>query len=115
MQIKSSSVTHSEHGGTPDKSGSNHLGGTNTDRDSFAIRPEGFWGSCRLLIFLRWRLWPASYGFFSTKFLDEKSEMHYNKENWFLRKVSLIVIWMCRPLVRIPLLGATMGRERGER
>lgn len=87
-EIKSSSVTHSEHGGTPDKSGSNHLGGTNTDRDSFAIRPEGFWGSSRVLIFLRWRLWPASYGFFCTRFLDEKSEMHYNKENWFLRKVS---------------------------
>ncbi|KAI1791886.1 hypothetical protein LXA43DRAFT_888392 [Ganoderma leucocontextum] len=87
-EIKSSSVTHSEHGGSPDKSGSNPLGGTNTDRDSFAIRPEGFWGSCRVLIFLRWRLWPASYGFFSTRFLDEKSEMHYNKENWFLRKAS---------------------------
>ncbi|PIL24591.1 hypothetical protein GSI_12475 [Ganoderma sinense ZZ0214-1] len=99
-EIKSSSVTHSEHGASPDKSGSNHLGGTNTDRDSFAIRPEGFWGSCRVLIFLRWRLWPAAYGFFSTKFLDEKSEMHYNKENWFLRKnlalwssAFLIVNW----------------------
>ncbi|TFK80188.1 hypothetical protein K466DRAFT_569794, partial [Polyporus arcularius HHB13444] len=85
-EIKSSSVTHSEHGGTPDKSGSNHLGGTNTDRDSFAFRPHGFWGSCRLLIFIRWRLWPAAYSFFSTHFIDEKSEMHYNKENWFLRK-----------------------------
>ncbi|RPD57164.1 hypothetical protein L227DRAFT_613780, partial [Lentinus tigrinus ALCF2SS1-6] len=85
-EIKSSSITHSEHGGTPEKSGSNHLGGTNTDRDSFAIRPEGFWGACRLLIFIRWRLWPMAYSFFCTRFIDEKSEMHYNKENWFLRK-----------------------------
>ncbi len=64
------------------------MGGPTTARDSFAVRPEGFWGSARVLVFLRWRLWPASYGFFSTQFLDEKSEMHYNKENWFLRKVS---------------------------
>ncbi|KAH9893343.1 hypothetical protein C8Q73DRAFT_746102 [Cubamyces lactineus] len=85
-EIKSSSVTHSEHGGSPEKSGSNHHGGTNTDRDSFAVRPDGFWGSCRLLIVLRWRVWPATYSFFCTHFVDEKSEMHYNKENWFLRK-----------------------------
>lgn len=116
-EIKSSSVTHSDHGGSPDKSGSNHLGGTNTDRDSFAIRPEGFWGSCRLLIFLRWRLWPASYGFFSTKFLDEKSEMHYNKENWFLRKVSfrLCFGWVERSYVPIALGGAAVRRKCGER
>ena len=86
-EIKSSSVTHSEHGGSPEKSGSNHHAGTNTDRDSFAVRPDGFWGSCRLLIVLRWRVWPATYSFFCTHFVDEKSEMHYNKENWFLRKV----------------------------
>ncbi|KAH9939060.1 uncharacterized protein BXZ73DRAFT_44250 [Epithele typhae] len=85
-EIKSSSVTHSEHAGTPDKSGSNHLGGTNTDRDSFAVRPEGFWGSAGFLIFLRWRLWPFIHAFFQTRFMDEKSEMHYAKENWFLRK-----------------------------
>ncbi|EIW58488.1 uncharacterized protein TRAVEDRAFT_124042 [Trametes versicolor FP-101664 SS1] len=85
-EIKSSSITHSEHGGSPEKTGSNHHGGTNTDRDSFAIRPEGFWGLCRPLILLRWRLWPATYSFFCTHFMDEKSEMHYNKENWFLRK-----------------------------
>ncbi|EJF56265.1 hypothetical protein DICSQDRAFT_71854 [Dichomitus squalens LYAD-421 SS1] len=99
-EIKSSSVTHSEHGGTPEKTGSNHLGGTNTDRDSFAIHPEGFWGVCRPLIFVRWRLWPLVHSFFSTRFMDEKSEMHYIKENWFLRKnlalwssAFLIVNW----------------------
>ncbi|KAI0352098.1 hypothetical protein OH77DRAFT_816660 [Trametes cingulata] len=85
-EIKSSSVTHSEHGGSPEKTGSNHHAGTNTDRDSFAIRPEGFWGLCRPLIVIRWRLWPVVYSFFCTHFIDEKSEMHYNKENWFLRK-----------------------------
>ncbi|KAI8995219.1 hypothetical protein BD414DRAFT_234700 [Trametes punicea] len=96
-EIKSSSVTHSEHGGTPEKSGSNHHGGTNTDRDSFAVRPEGFWGLCRPLIILRWRLWPATYSFFCTSFVDEKSEMHYNKENWFLRKN--LAVWSSAFLV----------------
>ncbi|EKM50685.1 uncharacterized protein PHACADRAFT_152889 [Phanerochaete carnosa HHB-10118-sp] len=85
--VKTSSVTNSDQGQSPDKSGgSNHLGGTNTDRDSLAIRSDGFWGSCLPLIWLRWRLWPFLHGFFSTRFLDEKSEEHYNKENWFLRK-----------------------------
>ncbi|KAI0831876.1 hypothetical protein BC628DRAFT_1407464 [Trametes gibbosa] len=99
-EIKSSSVTHSEHGGTPEKTGSNPHAGTNTDRDSFATRPEGFWGLCRPLIILRWRLWPATYAFFCTRFMDEKSEMHYTRENWFLRKnlalwssAFLIVNW----------------------
>lgn len=85
-EIKSSSVTHSEHGGSPDKS-SNVPGGTNTDRESLAINATGFWASCTPLIFLRWRLWPFVYQFFVNHFVDEKSEMHYNKENWFLRKV----------------------------
>ncbi|KAI0773246.1 hypothetical protein BD413DRAFT_473180 [Trametes elegans] len=85
-EIKSSSVTHSEHGASPDKTGSNLHPATSTDRDSFAVHPEGFWGMCRLFIFLRWRLWPVTFSFFCTRFIDEKSEMHYNKENWFLRK-----------------------------
>lgn len=83
-EIKSSSITHSEHGGTPDK-GSNAFG-TGTDRESFAIQASGFWGLCMPLVILRWRAWPLMYSFFCTRFLDEKSEAHYNKENWFLRK-----------------------------
>lgn len=86
--VKTSSTTHSEQGQSPDKSGgSGQLGGTNTDQDSVAVRADGFWGSCLPLIWLRWRLWPFLLGFFCTRFLDEKSEEHYSKENWFLRKV----------------------------
>ncbi|CAL1717262.1 unnamed protein product [Somion occarium] len=82
-EIKSSSVTHSEHGGSPEKSGgSNHLAGTNTDHDSLAMHADG-WAPW---VYLRWRLWPAIYAFFYTQFLDERSEQHYRKENWFLRK-----------------------------
>lgn len=90
-EIKSS--VHSEHGGSPEKShGSNPqlgYGGTNTDRDSVAINADGCWANHTLLIWLRYRIWPATYGFFCTHFLDEKSENHYKKENWFLRKVSV--------------------------
>ncbi|PCH36400.1 hybrid sensor histidine kinase [Wolfiporia cocos MD-104 SS10] len=84
-EIKSSSITHSEHGGSPEKS-SNHLGGTNTDRESLSLHAVGFWASCGLLVFLRWRVYPIIRDFFVNHFIDEKSEMHYNKENWFLRK-----------------------------
>ena len=88
-EIKSS--VHSEHGGTPEKShGSNQpmgYGGTNTDRDSVAIHADGIWASNALFILLRYRLWPFIFGFFYTRFLDSKSEAHYKKENWFLRKV----------------------------
>ncbi|KDQ61452.1 hypothetical protein JAAARDRAFT_510766 [Jaapia argillacea MUCL 33604] len=83
-----SSVT-SEHGGSPEKSGGSHqVGGpaTSTDRESFAVHAEGFWALCLPLIVLRWRVWPAILDFFSSKYLDEKSELHYRKENWFLRK-----------------------------
>ena len=91
-ELKSTSTTHSEHGGTPDRvGGSNPLVGTNTDRESFAFHtPDGFWGSCTLLIWIRWRLWPFWLQFFYTKFLDERSEEYYRKENWFLRKVSVV-------------------------
>ncbi|GBE86745.1 hypothetical protein SCP_0906260 [Sparassis crispa] len=99
-EIKSSSVTHSEHGGIPDKSGGSNLLGTCTDRESFAVHPTGFWALCSPLVLLRWRAWPILMSFFCTRFLDEKSEMHYKKENWFLRKnlalwssAFLIVNW----------------------
>ena len=92
--VDASLDTRSDQGISPDKSGgSNHLGGTNTDHDSFTIHPYGFWGSCMPLIWIRWRVWPFLLGFFWTRFLDEKSEEHYNKENWFLRKVRAQRYW----------------------
>lgn len=90
-EIKSS-VHSGEHGGSPDKSGGSGngvggYGGTNTDRDSVAFHVDGFWASSTPLVYLRYRIWPVIYGFFATHFMDEKSEAHYRKENWFLRKV----------------------------
>ena len=84
--IKTAS-SHSEHGVSPDKSGSNQLPGTNTDHESLTVHPDGFWGKHSSLIYLRWRLWPRAYSFFCLHFMDEKAEAHYVKENWFLRKV----------------------------
>ncbi|KAH8077880.1 hypothetical protein BXZ70DRAFT_1002843 [Cristinia sonorae] len=92
VEIKSSSVTHSEHGATPEKSGgSNHVGGTNTDHDSAIHHVGGFWGLCGPLIYIRWRIYPNIHSFFWSRFLDEKSEQHYKKETWFLRKN--LAIW----------------------
>lgn len=87
-ELKSS--VQSEHGGSPEKSGSNPqggFGGTNTDRDSLAIHAHGFWTNNILLVWIRYRIWPSVFSFFATHFMDEKSEAHYRKENWFMRKV----------------------------
>jgi hypothetical protein len=62
-----------------------HTGATNTDRESLAA-VEGFWAKYTLLIILRWRVWPAFLGFFRLRFIDNKSEAHYEKEAWFFRK-----------------------------
>ncbi|KAH9930211.1 uncharacterized protein B0H18DRAFT_1116910 [Fomitopsis serialis] len=98
-EIKSSSCTHSENGGTPDRT-SNPLG-TNTDGESLFVHPEGFWASCGPLIFLRWRCWPFVHDFFVNHFMDAKSELHYSKENWFMKKnlalwssAFLVVNWV---------------------
>jgi osomolarity two-component system, sensor histidine kinase SLN1 len=72
---------------------SNSGPGPSTDRDSAAIHAKsttgGFWGLCTPLIILRWRLFPPILHFFSPKFPNQKSELHYVKETWFLRKVRL--------------------------
>ena len=91
-----SSVSQSDAGGLPDRHpGATHVangnghgpwGGASTDRDSVA-HAEGLWASCRLLIVLRWRIWPAVLDFFSLRFPDKKAEAQYWRENWFMRKV----------------------------
>jgi hypothetical protein len=65
-------------------------GGTNTDRESFAV-VEGFWARSTVLIALRWRLWPAMLSFFRPRFMDAKSEAQYSKESWFYRKRLAII------------------------
>ncbi len=100
-ELKATSATHSEHAISPEKSGgSNQLGGPSTDRESLVIRAEGFWASWTPLIYLRWRVWPVVFGFFWTRFLDQKSEDQYSKENWFLRKVRLCLLDTCRNITQ---------------
>lgn len=85
-EIKSS-VSLSEQDISLDRPGHHHVTGPNTDRDSVALHTGGFWGLSTPLIILRWRVFPAIVDFFSTKFPNKKSEQHYVKENWFMRKV----------------------------
>ena len=85
-EIKSS-VSLSEQDISLDRSGGHHVAGPTTDRDSVAPHTGGFWGLSTPLIILRWRVFPAIVDFFSTKFPNKKSEQHYVKENWFMRKV----------------------------
>jgi osomolarity two-component system sensor histidine kinase SLN1 len=70
-----------------------HYPGTVGDCESLAVE-SAFWGSWTPLIVLRYRLWPAIYEFFSTRFYDAKSEGHYAKEAWFMKKVcKLLIQW----------------------
>ncbi|TFK39719.1 hypothetical protein BDQ12DRAFT_681093 [Crucibulum laeve] len=83
-EIKSS-ITHSEHGGSPEKSGSHGpIGPPASDHESIA--PEGFWTSTLFLAAIRYRMWPTILTFFNARFMDEKSERHYAQESWFLKK-----------------------------
>jgi osomolarity two-component system sensor histidine kinase SLN1 len=95
-----SSVSLSEQDISLDRPGGHPIAGPNTDRDSDALHTGGFWGLCTPLVILRWRLFPAIIGFFSSKLPNQKSERHYVKENWFVRKplamwssLFLVVNW----------------------
>ncbi|RDB15349.1 Autoinducer 2 sensor kinase/phosphatase LuxQ [Hypsizygus marmoreus] len=102
-----SSVTHSEHGGSPEKSGaSHHIGPSNSDHDSLV--PEGFWNSWSILVFIRWRLWPAIVEIFSSRFADEKSEQHYAQENWFIKKS--LALWAALWLILNWVLGCIFAQ-----
>ncbi|KAF5373287.1 hypothetical protein D9615_007374 [Tricholomella constricta] len=107
-----SSITHSDHGGSPEKSGGSHpIGPSTSDHES--LGPEGFWNTFSPIVFLRWRLCPAIAAIFSSTFADEKSEAHYAQENWFIKKslalwasLWLILNWVlacifARPLFQI--------------
>lgn len=90
--VKSSVSLSDEQDISLDKSADITGPSPNTDRDSVAIHAGGFWGLCAPLIILRWRVFPAILNFFSPKFLNLKSELHYVKESWFIRKVRLPTI-----------------------
>ncbi len=83
-----SSVSLSEQNISLDRPpGQQPIAGPSTDRDSVVPHTSGFWGLCTPFIIIRWRLIPVIVDFFSPKFLNQKSELHYVKENWFMRKV----------------------------
>ncbi|KAG5219360.1 Tco5 histidine kinase [Salix suchowensis] len=83
-----SSVSHSENGVSPEKSGDSHPQTAVSDHESI-VPHGGFWASSTALIVLRWRVWPAVRDFFDSKFTDKKSEQHYAQENWYHSKVRL--------------------------
>ena len=76
----------------PEKSGGSHQHtNAGTDHDSLSPRAEGLWGLWLPLTILRYRAWPATLDFFSSRFYDEKAEDNYRKEIWFSGKVSVCV------------------------
>lgn len=61
-------------------------GGTTNSGQNSSESDAGSWGLSPALLFLRWRIWPPILGFFRLRFADQKFEVHYVKETWFLRK-----------------------------
>jgi hypothetical protein len=98
-EIKSS-VAYSEAGvvPSPEKSNSHQPVDNSMDHDSLE-HYGGFWALSSPLVFIRWRLWPMVMEFFTSRFFDEKSEEHYRKENWFMRKVCVYFIWWQSSLI----------------
>ncbi|PPQ64353.1 hypothetical protein CVT24_008422 [Panaeolus cyanescens] len=81
-EIKTS-VTHSDHGGTPEKSGGSNppLMGTDNVSDT-----DAHGESYPRNIFQWQRGWKLIMKLFSSRFADEASEEHYAQETWFYKK-----------------------------
>ncbi|CAA7265140.1 unnamed protein product [Cyclocybe aegerita] len=74
-EIKSS-VTHSDNGLSPEKSGGSHQQNHGaSDHDSLTY--EGRWRWWTPFAIIRYRTWPLLMEIFSSRFVDEKSEQHY--------------------------------------
>ncbi|KAF8075156.1 hypothetical protein FPV67DRAFT_1476207 [Lyophyllum atratum] len=103
-----SSITHSEHGGSPEKSGGSHPAAGPSTSDHESLGPEGFWSTLTPIVLLRWRIWPAIVELFSSRFADEKSEVHYAQENWFIKKS--LALWSSLWLILNWVLGCIFAR-----
>ncbi|KAF8159373.1 hypothetical protein B0H34DRAFT_703185 [Crassisporium funariophilum] len=100
-EIKSS-VSHSDHGASPEKSGGSHqINAAASDHDSVVY--DGFWSLWTPLAIIRWRTWPFIMEIFSSRFIDEKSEQHYAQESWFLKKS--LALWASLWLIANWVLG----------
>lgn len=74
-EIKSS-ISHSDHGASPEKSGTSHPPERgNSDHESVA--EDKFWGLSTPITILRYQAWPLIMEIFSSRFLDDKAEQHY--------------------------------------
>ncbi|KAF8902397.1 hypothetical protein CPB84DRAFT_1678868 [Gymnopilus junonius] len=87
-EIKSS-VSHSEHGGTPEKSASQQPDKNVSDHESLV--EDNRWTLSTPLTIIRYRTWPFLMEIFSSRFMDTRAEQHYAQENWFLQKS--LAIW----------------------
>ncbi|KAF9560107.1 hypothetical protein CPC08DRAFT_708306 [Agrocybe pediades] len=100
-EIKSS-ITQSEHGASPEKSGTSHpMERGLSDHESVA--EDNFWGFSTPLTILRYRAWPLVMEIFSSRFMDDKAEQHYAQESWFLKKS--LALWASLWLIANWVLG----------
>ncbi|KAH7922614.1 Tco5, signal transduction HAMP domain histidine kinase [Leucogyrophana mollusca] len=103
-----SSLDHSEP--TPERSGDRdshaHAGNatsTSAGHESYAM-PDDARFLRRVLVTLRWELWPAVDKFFRVRFYDKNTEERYRREHWYIKKS--LALWSAGFLVASWVLGA---------
>ncbi|KAG9016710.1 hypothetical protein FRB90_002391, partial [Tulasnella sp. 427] len=80
------SVTQpSDHGGTPEKSGTSGTHGTHADHDSIHSH-RGMMAFVNFMSALRFRAWSLFNRFFFTEFFDGAAERQYKKETYYQMK-----------------------------
>lgn len=83
-----STPSHSDpEDGTKSKSGSNNQPPPLSDSES--TLEDSVWGRNSALIFLRYRVWRMLMEIFSSRFEDEKKELHYRQVRIFLPLMNL--------------------------
>ncbi|KAJ3504573.1 hypothetical protein NLJ89_g7867 [Agrocybe chaxingu] len=100
-EIKSS-VTHSDNGASPEKSGGSHQQNHGAS-DHGSLNYEGRWRWWTPFAIIRYRTWPLLMEIFSSRFVDEKSEQHYAQEHWFMKKS--LALWASLWLIANWVLG----------
>ncbi|KZS94496.1 hypothetical protein SISNIDRAFT_453422 [Sistotremastrum niveocremeum HHB9708] len=84
------SVTASDHGNSPEKSGGSHQIGPITENADSIFGHDGFWSTFPPWIFFRYRLVPTVHTFFQPRYHEADAERAYRREIWYQSKTLAI-------------------------
>lgn len=99
-----SSLNHSSNRGHTRSADSHAQIGTSLGRSTSSVPEEShllsglFWS-------IRWDVWPAIVKIFCVRFLDSRTEQRFQKEHWFIKKVSLSLSYLKQCIQLLPVVG----------